>query len=108
MPSVRELIGRVVSLPIKRFGPPGAFLSLGPADNEVILLPGPEIPEGRTRWLTPAEALRLEEAASWHLKPPIRFLLCTGARLSEAEINPLFVMPEGEGVAAADGLAVIV
>ncbi|MFN7052996.1 MAG: acetate--CoA ligase family protein, partial [Gemmobacter sp.] len=31
-----------------------------------------------------------------------------GARLSEAEINPLFVMPEGEGVAAADGLAVIV
>ncbi|GGH44957.1 hypothetical protein GCM10011341_04590 [Frigidibacter albus] len=30
-----------------------------------------------------------------------------GERLSEAEINPLFVMPAGEGVAAADGLAVI-
>lgn len=30
-----------------------------------------------------------------------------GERLREAEINPLFVMPEGEGVAAADGLAVI-
>jgi acetate---CoA ligase (ADP-forming) len=30
-----------------------------------------------------------------------------GARLSEAEINPLFVMPRGGGVAAADGLAVI-
>ncbi len=46
MPSVRELIGRVIALPIKRFGPPGAFLSLGPEDHEVILLPGAEIPEG--------------------------------------------------------------
>ncbi|WP_225027568.1 acetate--CoA ligase family protein [Xinfangfangia pollutisoli] len=30
-----------------------------------------------------------------------------GPRLSEAEVNPLFVMPAGQGVAAADGLAVI-
>lgn len=29
-----------------------------------------------------------------------------GERLLEAEINPLFVLPEGEGVAAADGLVV--
>lgn len=30
-----------------------------------------------------------------------------GDRLSEAEINPLFVLKQGDGVAAADGLAVI-
>lgn len=30
-----------------------------------------------------------------------------GARLEEAEINPLFVMPEGQGVRAADGLLVL-
>lgn len=30
-----------------------------------------------------------------------------GDRLVEAEINPLFVLPEGEGVAAADGLVVV-
>ncbi|MGH2343128.1 acetate--CoA ligase family protein [Segnochrobactraceae bacterium EtOH-i3] len=30
-----------------------------------------------------------------------------GDRLAEAEINPLFVLPAGQGVAAADGLAVI-
>ena len=29
------------------------------------------------------------------------------ARLVEAEVNPLFVMPEGKGVAAADGLIVL-
>lgn len=46
MPSVRELSGRVVTLPVKRFGPPGAFLSLGPSDQDVILLPGAEVPEG--------------------------------------------------------------
>jgi acyl-CoA synthetase (NDP forming) len=28
-----------------------------------------------------------------------------GARLVEAEINPLFVLPEGQGVRAADGVA---
>jgi acetate---CoA ligase (ADP-forming) len=30
-----------------------------------------------------------------------------GDRLQEAEINPLFVMPAGQGVAAADGLVVL-
>ena len=30
-----------------------------------------------------------------------------GDRLLEAEINPLFVLPEGQGVRAADGLAVL-
>lgn len=30
-----------------------------------------------------------------------------GERLSEAEINPLFVLPEGQGVLAVDGLAVL-
>lgn len=30
-----------------------------------------------------------------------------GDRLDEAEINPLFVLPEGQGVAAADGLVVL-
>jgi acyl-CoA synthetase (NDP forming) len=30
-----------------------------------------------------------------------------GARLVEAEINPLFVLPQGQGVCAADGVAVL-
>jgi hypothetical protein len=30
-----------------------------------------------------------------------------GARLLEAEINPLFVLPRGQGVRAADGLVVL-
>jgi hypothetical protein len=30
-----------------------------------------------------------------------------GARLVEAEINPLFVLPAGQGVRAADGVAVV-
>jgi hypothetical protein len=30
-----------------------------------------------------------------------------GERLLEAEINPLFVLPQGEGVRAADGVAVL-
>ncbi|MFP4903345.1 acetate--CoA ligase family protein, partial [Paraburkholderia sp. BR14261] len=30
-----------------------------------------------------------------------------GSRLVEAEINPIFVLPQGEGVRAADGVAVI-
>lgn len=32
---------------------------------------------------------------------------CLGDRLQEAEINPLFVRPAGQGVAAADGLVVL-
>ncbi len=44
----------------------------------------PRQPSGRTRYLLPAEADRLVEAAAPHLKPLLIFLLCTGARMSEA------------------------
>lgn len=48
-----------------------------------------ETPKGaagtkRTRWLTPAEFLRLRTAAAPHLRPLLTYLVCTGARLSEA------------------------
>lgn len=36
-----------------------------------------------------------------------RMAMALGGRLVEAEINPLFVLPQGRGVLAADGLAVI-
>ncbi|WP_044989311.1 CvfB family protein [Sorangium cellulosum] len=45
-----DLLGRVVTLPIRRFGPPGAFLSPDPGDLRpnapVLLLPGGEVPDG--------------------------------------------------------------
>lgn len=44
----------------------------------------PRQPAGRTRYLLPHEADRLIEAAAPHLKPLLIFLLCTGARMSEA------------------------
>jgi integrase len=44
----------------------------------------PKTPAGRVRWITFEEAARLIEAAAPHLKPLVIFLLCTGARLSEA------------------------
>lgn len=44
----------------------------------------PKQPRGRVRWITPGEADRLISAAAPHLKPLVIFLLCTGARLSEA------------------------
>jgi integrase len=44
----------------------------------------PAQPAGRVRWITEAEAERLIDAAADHLKPLVIFLLCTGARLSEA------------------------
>ena len=44
----------------------------------------PSLPRGKTRWLSPAEALRLVDAAAPHLRPLLLFILCTGARLSEA------------------------
>jgi len=44
------LVGRIVTLPIRRFGSPGAFLTVDPTDEDeraaVVLLLGPEIPEG--------------------------------------------------------------
>lgn len=43
-----DLVGRVVALPIRRFGPPGAFLAVDPdhdgEDAPVVLLVGAEIP----------------------------------------------------------------
>jgi len=44
----------------------------------------PKQPQGRVRWITPAEAETLIAAAAPHLKPLLIFLLGTGARLSEA------------------------
>ncbi|MBF6560527.1 MAG: tyrosine-type recombinase/integrase [Candidatus Binataceae bacterium] len=44
----------------------------------------PRQPQGRTRFLLPAEAEQLVKAAAPHLKGLLIFLLCTGARLSEA------------------------
>jgi predicted RNA-binding protein (virulence factor B family) len=50
-----DLLGRTVTLPIRRFGPPGAFLARGGGDEDAgstgsraptILLPGAEVPEG--------------------------------------------------------------
>ena len=34
-------------------------------------------------------------------------IVAIGGRLQEAEINPLFVRPRGQGVVAADGLVVV-
>ncbi|MGH6976319.1 MAG: site-specific integrase, partial [Stellaceae bacterium] len=44
----------------------------------------PKVPTGNTRWLTPSEARALIEHASAHLRPWLLFLVCTGARMSEA------------------------
>lgn len=44
----------------------------------------PAVPKSDTPWLTPAQAQALIGAAAPHLKPLLVFLLCTGARLSEA------------------------
>ena len=44
----------------------------------------PKLPRPETRWLMPAEYLEFEAQAAVHLRPLLRFLICTGARLSEA------------------------
>jgi len=44
----------------------------------------PEKPQSKVAYLLPAQALRLIDAAAPHLQPLLTFLLCTGARLSEA------------------------
>jgi predicted RNA-binding protein (virulence factor B family) len=47
---VQDLLGHFATLPIRRFGSPGAFLALDPEDHRpnapTLLLPGSEIPEG--------------------------------------------------------------
>lgn len=44
----------------------------------------PETPEGRIEFFLPSEAERMILAIAPHLKPLLTFLLCTGARMSEA------------------------
>src|SRR5215831_6205884 len=44
----------------------------------------PRQPQGRTRFLLPEEAERLIAAAGAHIRPLLLFLICTGARMSEA------------------------
>jgi hypothetical protein len=48
--SYDDLLGRVVTLPVRRFSSPGAFLALDAEDTRpeapTILLPGAEVPEG--------------------------------------------------------------
>lgn len=41
-----DLLGHVVTMRLRRFGPPGAFLSRDADDLETLLLPGAEVPEG--------------------------------------------------------------
>lgn len=48
------------------------------------LIARPKQPEGRVRWITYPEAERLLAAAAPHLRLLVLFLLCTGARVSEA------------------------
>lgn len=47
---IEDLLGRIVRLTVRRFGPPGAFLALDAADPSpdapVLLLPRSEVPEG--------------------------------------------------------------
>lgn len=44
----------------------------------------PQIPKGKTNWITPDEAVNLIDNSADHLKPLLHFILCTGPRLSEA------------------------
>jgi predicted RNA-binding protein (virulence factor B family) len=44
--SFQELLGRFASLTIRRFATPGAFLAVGDAEDDVVLLIGSEIPTG--------------------------------------------------------------
>jgi integrase len=44
----------------------------------------PKLPPGKTRWLTPGEVMLLLESAAPHLRPLLLFIVCTGARMSEA------------------------
>lgn len=44
--AIVDLLGHVVTLPVRRMGPPGAFLAPDPDDKATILLPTREVPEG--------------------------------------------------------------
>jgi predicted RNA-binding protein (virulence factor B family) len=43
---IDDLLGRRTKLPVRRFGPPGAFLAYGDDDASVVLLPNADVPEG--------------------------------------------------------------
>ena len=49
-----------------------------------VIIERPKVAAAPFRWLTPAEAERLIEAASDHLRPLLIFMLLTGARSGEA------------------------
>jgi uncharacterized protein len=44
--AIVDLLGHVVKLPVRRLGPPGAFLAFDPEDKATILVPKLEVPEG--------------------------------------------------------------
>lgn len=93
-------------------------------DTTMRLLPSVD---GRLRGLTQAQALAMaRELQTWPLldgyrgRPPAdvealadavvafsQMVAQLGDRLLEAEINPLFVLPAGQGVMAADAIAVL-
>lgn len=52
--------------------------------RELPKIKKPKEVEHQTRWITPAEAVRLLDGSAAHLRPLIQFILSTGARMSEA------------------------
>jgi len=58
----------------------------------------------------PQMRARAEEALNTLLAEPDRFAAMAAeldGKLEEAEINPLFVLPDGQGVKAADGVVIL-
>jgi integrase len=66
--------------------PISAILKMGAKRKwcDSVTIERPTQPKGRIRWLRIDEAERLVECAADHLKPLLRFLFGTGARISEA------------------------
>lgn len=71
---------RGVYTPLKAIGRHAARLDWCAAP----LFSGKTVPKSATPFLTPPQALAMINGAEPHLKPLLRFLFCTGARLSEA------------------------
>ena len=126
---VQEMVSGGVELILGlKHDPLGAAIVLGMGGvtaelfNDTVLRMLP--PQGR---LTPVEALNMaRDLKTWPLldgfrgrpKADVAALVLAivafsemaaqlGDRLIEAEINPLFVLPQGQGVCAADGVAVM-
>jgi integrase len=68
------------------YTPISAVLKLGARRQwcDLILIDRPRQPKGRVRWLSIEDAGLLVNCASDHLRPLLRFLFGTGARMSEA------------------------